>query len=193
MIKDLSQAQRKAIYGSRFHHKIKRDLQSGKIKSLKTRLVVMGNQMKKGEAYVDAFAPVPRSTAGCILMSIAAALNLEMHACDLSQAFIQASWADLPEDVPQFFIRPPAGWPEEEDVVYEVLRPLYGAPNSGRTLHYTLDKFMRDNSFVKSGFEESVWIRYADEELPHTIMMSDHVNDTLILCKNLDTLQKFKT
>eukprot|EP00961_Rhodomonas_salina_P196693 2654626-Rhodomonas_salina.1 len=89
------------IYGSRFHHKIKRHTHTGELKSLKTRLVVMGNQMKQGESYVDAFAPVPRSTAGRVMMSLAAALNLEMHCVDLSQAFIQASRADLPEEVPQ--------------------------------------------------------------------------------------------
>eukprot|EP00961_Rhodomonas_salina_P282251 3813714-Rhodomonas_salina.1 len=81
--------------------------------------------MKKGEAYVDAFAPVPRSTAGRILMSMAAALDLEMHCVDFSQAFIQADWAALPEKAPQFFIRPPSGWKEEDGVVYECLRPLY--------------------------------------------------------------------
>eukprot|EP00961_Rhodomonas_salina_P076425 1026382-Rhodomonas_salina.1 len=139
----------------------------------------MGNQMKKGESYVDAFAPVPRSTAGRVMMSVAAALNLEMHACNLSQAFIQASWDDLPEKQSQLFIRPPSGWDEEAGVVYEVLRPLYGVPSSARSLHFTLDKFMRENKFQKSGFEESVWIRYADDELPHTIM-------------SLDTLSKFK-
>jgi len=68
-------------------------------------------------------------------MSIAAALDLEMHAIDLSQAFIQASWADLPEKAPQIFIRPPDGWDEDPDVVYEVLRPLYGIPSSARALH----------------------------------------------------------
>eukprot|EP00961_Rhodomonas_salina_P217554 2939988-Rhodomonas_salina.1 len=99
----------------------------------------MGNQMKKGEAYVDAFAPVPSSTAGRILMSIAAALNLEMHCVDFSQAFIQAEWSALPEKAPQFFIQPPSGWDEESGVVYECLRPLYGIPSSARALHFTLD------------------------------------------------------
>jgi len=70
-------------------------------------------------------------------MSMAAAMNLEMHCVDFSQAFIQASWEDLPESAPQIFIRPPAGWDEEPDVVYEVLRPLYGIPSSARALHYT--------------------------------------------------------
>jgi len=39
-----------------------------------------------------------------------------------------------PESSPQIFIRPPAGWDEDPDVVYEVLRPLYGIPSSARAL-----------------------------------------------------------
>eukprot|EP00961_Rhodomonas_salina_P030122 405690-Rhodomonas_salina.1 len=76
----------------------------------------MGNQMKKGEAYIDAFALVPHSTAGRIMMSLAAALDLEMHCVNFSQAFIQADWAALPEQALQFFIWPPLGWKEEEGV-----------------------------------------------------------------------------
>ena len=90
-------------------------------------------------------------------MSMAAAEDLEMHCVDFSQAFIQASWADLPEEVPQVLIRPPIGWEEEPGVVYEVLRPLYGIPLSARALHYTLSKFNHEQGFVKSTFEESVW------------------------------------
>eukprot|EP00961_Rhodomonas_salina_P094737 1275025-Rhodomonas_salina.1 len=115
----------------------------------------MGNQMKKGEAYVDAFAQVPCSTAGLIMMSLAAALDLEMHCVDFSQAFIQADWAALLEKVPQFFIRPPSGWKEEDRVVYECLRPLYSHPASARCLHFTVDKWMKSKGFVQSGFEDS--------------------------------------
>eukprot|EP00961_Rhodomonas_salina_P124254 1674845-Rhodomonas_salina.1 len=64
LVQDLTSAQRKLIYGSRFHHKIKRHTNTCELKSFKTRLVVMGNQMKQCESYVDAFAPVLRSTAG---------------------------------------------------------------------------------------------------------------------------------
>jgi len=134
---DLTPEQRKHVFGSRFHHKIKRHTKTGIIKSLKIRLVVMGNNMTKGEDFADAFAPVPRSTAGRLLMSMAAAEDLHMHCVDFSQAFIQASWDDLPEDTPQIFIRPPSGWDEDPGVVYEVLRPLYGIPSSARALHFT--------------------------------------------------------
>ena len=109
-LKDLSSEQRQHIFGCRFHHKMKRHTKTGKLKSFKIRLVVMGNNMEKGEDFTDAFAPVPRSTAGRLLMSIAAALDLEMHCVDFSQAFIQADWADLPDKQPQVFVRPPQGW-----------------------------------------------------------------------------------
>lgn len=78
-LSDLSKEQRRHVFGSRFHHKIKHHTQSGKIKSCKILLVVMGNRMEKGEDFTDAFAPVPRSVIGRIMMSMAAAMNLEMH------------------------------------------------------------------------------------------------------------------
>jgi len=143
---DLTPEQRKHIFGSRFHHKIKRHTKSWIIKSLKIRLVVMGNNMTKGEDFTDAFAPVPRATAGRVLMSMAAAQDMEMHCVDFSQAFIQASWDDLPEDVPQIFIRPPVGYDEEPGIVYEVLRPLYGIPSSARALHFTRVSWLRGDS-----------------------------------------------
>eukprot|EP00961_Rhodomonas_salina_P090778 1221504-Rhodomonas_salina.1 len=139
--------------------------------------------MKQGESYVDAFAPVPLSTAGRVMMSLAAVLDLEMHCLDLSQAFIQALWADLPEEVPQVFIRPQSGWDEDPGVVYEVCAPLYGHPASARCLHYTLDRFMRESGFEKTRFEETrgVWIRPAGGTYAHNIYMSAHIDDTLML------------
>eukprot|EP00961_Rhodomonas_salina_P053186 713340-Rhodomonas_salina.1 len=47
--------------------------------------------MKEGEDYVDAFTPVPHATSGWIIISLAAAMDLELHSCNLAQAFIQAS------------------------------------------------------------------------------------------------------
>eukprot|EP00286_Rhodomonas_abbreviata_P023500 CAMPEP_0181309114 /NCGR_PEP_ID=MMETSP1101-20121128/11841_1 /TAXON_ID=46948 /ORGANISM="Rhodomonas abbreviata, Strain Caron Lab Isolate" /LENGTH=261 /DNA_ID=CAMNT_0023415577 /DNA_START=552 /DNA_END=1336 /DNA_ORIENTATION=- len=98
--------------------------------------------MTRGEDFTDAFAPVPCSTAGRLLMSMAAALNLEMHCVDFSQAGMQSSRDDLPEDVQQVFIHPPSGWDEEPGVVYEVPRPLYGIPSSAHALHFTIQRIL---------------------------------------------------
>eukprot|EP00961_Rhodomonas_salina_P292420 3932930-Rhodomonas_salina.1 len=86
------------------------------LKKLKVRLVVQGNQMQEGEHYEDAFTPVQRTTAACVLMALAAGNNMHLHSMDISQAFIQASWADLPEDIGKIYIRPPRCYDEEPDV-----------------------------------------------------------------------------
>eukprot|EP00961_Rhodomonas_salina_P081791 1099423-Rhodomonas_salina.3 len=51
---------------------------------------------------------------------------------------------------------------------------------------------MKSQGFQQSGFEESVWIRKADALLPHDVFMSAHIDNTLILCSDRDTLRKFK-
>ena len=76
--------------------------------------------------------------------------------------------------------------------MYEVLRPLYCIPSSARALHYTLDKFMTGEGFVRSTFEESVWVREPTDKCKHHILMSAHIDNTLIFCKDLGVLQQFK-
>eukprot|EP00961_Rhodomonas_salina_P037015 497742-Rhodomonas_salina.1 len=64
-------------------------------------------------------------------------MDLELHSCNLAQAFIQAD--KLEEGVNGWiFVCPPQGATEDGDVVYEVCRPLYCIPSSARALHLTL-------------------------------------------------------
>eukprot|EP00961_Rhodomonas_salina_P180123 2430878-Rhodomonas_salina.3 len=98
--------------------------------------------MKQGLDYQDAFAPVPHTTIGRMLMSMAAAdgLHLPLHSGDLTQAFFQA--ARLTEGPNgRIFITPSPGCEEDEEgVVYEVLGPLYCVPSSAHMLYLTLAK-----------------------------------------------------
>eukprot|EP00961_Rhodomonas_salina_P063228 849677-Rhodomonas_salina.1 len=119
------------VFASQFHYNIKRDGATGQITNCKVWLVVMGNRMKEGEDYEDAFTPVPHATSGRIMISLAAVLDLKLHSCDLrlAQAFIHAD--KLEEGVNGLvFIRPPQGSTKDTDTVFEVCRPLYGIPSS---------------------------------------------------------------
>eukprot|EP00961_Rhodomonas_salina_P294095 3934273-Rhodomonas_salina.1 len=182
------------VFGSRYHYKIKHDAISGKISKFKvrSRLVVMGHCMQEGVDFNDAFAPVPHTTIGRLMMSTAAAEGLHLHSIDLSQAFIQAD--RLPEGVNGlvFISQPPGCKEDEEGVVYECLRPLYGIPSSARALHVTLTKWFKEQGFSTVGFEDSVWTRPAGGRYQSRITVSAHIDNLLCSCVDLNVLQLLK-
>ncbi len=96
------------VFGSHFHYNIKQDGRTGQVTNCKVSLVVMGNRMTEGLDFNDSFAPVPHATAARVIISVAAALDLELHSCDMAQAFMQADKLD--EGVNgRVFITPPKG------------------------------------------------------------------------------------
>eukprot|EP00961_Rhodomonas_salina_P111299 1497391-Rhodomonas_salina.1 len=123
----------------------------------------MGNRMKEGEDYEDAFA----------------------------LAFIQADKLD--EGVNGWvFITLPKGSNEEPDTVFEVLLQLYGIPSSTQALHLTLTKWFKSQGFATAGFEDSIWVREEGGEYEDSLIVSAHINNTLMACESLAMLEKFK-
>ena len=190
---ELTDTERKHIFRSKFHYKIKRSGRTGKVTKCKARVVVMGNTMTQGDDYFDAFAPVPRATAGRLVMALSAGGRRHIHSLDITQAFIQSEWQYLPEGVPsRIFVIPPDGVEEAPGVVYEILKPLYGIPNSARALHFTLDNFMKSQGFVAAGFEDSVWVCESCAKYKSKIIVSAHIDDLLVSCEDLRVLTAFK-
>lgn len=134
----------------------------------------MGHKMKEEEDYEDSFAPVQHATAGCMMISISAAIDLHFHSCDMLQAFVQAD--KLPEGVNgRGFIQPPVGYPEDDNVVYEVLRPLSGIPSSAQAMRLTLAAWFKEEGFVQAVFKDSVWVREAEGKYDHQLIFGVHV------------------
>ncbi len=77
-------------------------------------------------------------------------------------------------------------------MVYEVLRPLYGIPSSARALHRTLSKWFKEQGFKTAGYEDSVWVCPAGGAYAHDMIVSAHIDDTLIASSSLATMTKFK-
>ena len=105
--------------------------------------------MEKGKDYLQNFSPTPGIVIARIITSITTANDLELHSIDIEQAFLQAD--KLMEGVNgRYFINPPPGSPDanNKDIVYEVLRPLYGNPSSPRTLHKTMDAFFKTKVLI---------------------------------------------
>jgi len=122
-------------------------------------------------------------------MSLAIANDMELHKINIEQAFLQADKLD--EGVNgRYFINPPPGTSEagNKNIVYEVLRPLYGRTLSPRALHKTMDAYFKSEGFGTIGFEESVWVRPAGGKYSEDIYVSAHVADCLLSCKSLTVM-----
>lgn len=90
--------------------------------------------MKKVEDFEDAFALVPRAAADCCFFSVLTAEDMHADKIDFTQVFVEGSYKHLPEgDSPDVYILPPQGVEEEEGIVCQVLKPLYGIPSSSPT------------------------------------------------------------
>eukprot|EP00961_Rhodomonas_salina_P264836 3579668-Rhodomonas_salina.1 len=92
------------------------------------------------------------------------------------------------------FISPPPGCEEDEEgVVYECLRQLYGIPSSALALHVTLSKWLKEKGFSTVGFKDSVWTRPAGGQYKSRLTVSAHIDDLLCACADLDVLKLFKS
>jgi hypothetical protein len=81
---------------------------------------------------------------------------------------------------------------DNNDIGYDVLRPLYGNPSSPRALHKTMDAFFKSEGFDTIGFEESVCKRAGGGKYVEDIYVSAHVDDCLFACKSKDIMAAFK-
>ena len=181
------------VFQSRYVYKLKRSASTGAVYRFKARLIVRGFQMEKGVDYEDSFSPTPGLAVARLMLALAVANDMELHAVDIEQAFLQAD--KLPEGVNgRYFIEPPPGSPDagDKNVVYEVKKPLYGNPSSPRALHKTLDAYFLSEGFEHVGFEQSVWGRQKGGKYDEDIFVSVHVDDCLICCKSDKVMKKFK-
>ena len=63
-------------------------------------------------------------------------------------------------------------------MVYQVLKPLYGMPHSGRCLHVTWSKWLEGQGFQKAGYEGAMWSRKDNDG--DTILVATHVDDSIV-------------
>ena len=139
---------------------------------------------EKGD-FANAFAPDPHLSGIRAVQSIATANGWFAVTYDLEQGFIQA---DLPDDGNTVYITPPKGYNEEEVIVYEIARPLYGMPQSGRVLHLTWANWLQEQGFKKVGYEGAMFAWSDDTD---RILIATHVDDSLITGSNEAKVREF--
>ena len=75
------------------------------------------------------------------------------------------------------------------DMVYQVLKSLYGNQHSGRRLHVTWSKWLESQGFQKAGYEGAMWSR--KDKDGDTILVATHVDVSIVTGSNNDKTGTF--
>ena len=92
-----------------------------------------------------------------ILMTIAAANNLEVMTVDIGNVYINANTQEKinTRACAEFEL---VGIMAEEDLL-EVIKAIYGLPTSGNRRHLQLSHTLREIIFIPARFDTNIWIR----------------------------------
>ena len=162
----------------------KKYLSNGKILCRKSRLVAQGNRQREGLDYTDTFAPVAKPSTICVLLEIAAAKQWEVHQMDVSNAFLHG---DLKEEV---YMKLPQGFQDSDPTkVARLRKSIYGLKQSPPCWFSKLSDALKKYGFIQSKPDYS-HLSYISGIVSLHILI--YVDDFIIACNDLSTLQKFK-
>ena len=109
----------------------------------KARLCVRGDLQKSTMTSDECYSPTSDQISIRVLLSVAAALDLDIFQLDVHSAYLQADMDD--HDVYCYFPPGFAGtYGDSTMSVLKLLKPLYGSKNSGALWYRTLRKYLVD-------------------------------------------------
>ena len=107
-----------------------------------------------------------------LLLAIAVTLGLHLRSIDFKTAFLHAVRGD---DHKKVYLKPPKGAGCPDDKVWEILRALYGLPDSALLWHKTLVNFLLEKGFKQSGKEPCLLYKISESEFTLLTMIVDDV------------------
>ena len=175
-------AGRKAI-GCKWVLKTKTDA-DGNIVKHKARLVAQGFSQQPGIDFEETFAPVGRSTSLRILLTIAAAHDLEVHQADVEGAYLNAK---LDREI---YMRVPQGYHTAGKAtnVLRLKKTLYGLKQSGREWWKVLGDALHELGFDRC---ETEWGMYVSKDKSGTkALLLAYVDDIVIAAKTTSEIDR---
>ena len=131
--------------------KLKRD-QHGEVERFKARLVAGGHRQVEGIDYNEIYAPVGRHATLKCMLSVVAARDLELHAVDISNAFLNG---ELHETI---YMKPPEmSGMGGDGKVCKLMKTLYGLKQSPKEWFNTLSKALTEFGMQPSAHDPGLW------------------------------------
>ena len=155
----------------------------GTLARRKARLVARGFSQIYGVDYEETFSPVARYESIRVVLSMAAAKDMDIVQFDVKTAFLNGI---LDEEV---FMEQPEGFEDNSGRVCRLLRSLYGLKQSPRKWNERMDAFLVDSGFA-SCEDPCVYVRKSGRDI---MILSLYVDDGLLCGTYRSTIDKFLT
>ena len=171
--------------GLKWIFKLKKNPQ-GKVIKHKARLVVKGYSQRKGIDYDEIYAPVVRFETIRILIALAALKNWKIHHLDVMSAFLNGEIDEV------IYVRQPEGFlvKGKEAHVLRLKKALYGLKQAPRAWYFKLHSCLLSLGFIKSDFEQSLYLKRSDGEM---LIVGVYVDDLIVTGSRSDVIETFKT
>ena len=153
----------------------------------KARLVAKGFAQREGVDYFDLYAPVGKHNTLRMLLSIAAAQDLEVHQLDITTAFLNGK---LDEEV---WVQQPEGFEQQSILMkqpaYRLHKALYGLKQAPRAWHNALKTALEEFGFEESSADAALYTRKSSRGLTYLLL---YVDDVLVFDKDISVVTKVK-
>ena len=149
------------------------------------RLVAQGYSQQQGVDYNEVFAPVTRANSIRVILSIANALNMEIHQMDVKTAFLNGR---LDEEI---YMKQPKGYIENEhpDYVCKLQRSLYGLKQAARCWNGVIGKYFKDSGYIQNRADPCVFVKKIIRNgKKRTMIIAIHVDDLILACNDAEMM-----
>ncbi|KAG9450795.1 hypothetical protein H6P81_010760 [Aristolochia fimbriata] len=149
-------------------------------------LVAKGYAQKEGIDYNEVFSPIVKHSSIRILLALVAQLNLELAQLDVKTAFLHG---DLREEIN---MTQPDGYKVagKENWVCKLNKSLYGLKQSLRQWYKRFDRFMKDQKYTRSKYDNCVYLRKLQDRSYIYLLL--YVDDMLIAAKSQVEIDRLK-
>ena len=158
------------ILQSKFIFKTKLD-QHGAVARYKARLVALGNLQREGVDFNEVYAPVAHLVTLRVFFALAAYLGRVPSQMDIVTAFLQAD--GLTETV---YVAPPNGMDMDPDLIFRLLKPIYGLKQSPREWNKTIHAWLTEQFGLQcSQADPCLYFLRSDAELLVLVIWVDDI------------------
>jgi hypothetical protein len=175
------------VLGSTWSYRIKRD-EHGNVIRYKGRFCVQGFSQKYGVDFHETHAGVARHESIRAILALGAALDLEIHNMDVTNAYCQAEVKE------RIFVRQPEGHetygPNGEKLVLRLKKSLYGLRQAGYNWHVVVDTRLKQLGFTPNPADPCIYSKVCSNG--DFLILALYVDDIIVTGSSLKAVNAFK-